>query len=67
LHTWQAFREGAAHRRDAADAWLERLTGVPQALVRDVVESVPEGHMSPAAKAFACALLECNAKLLGVR
>jgi hypothetical protein len=67
LHTWQAFREGAAHRRDAADAWLERLTSVPQALVRDVVESVPEGHMSPPAKAFACALLECNAKLLGVR
>jgi hypothetical protein len=38
---------------------------VPADAVKAAVEAVPGSHMSRVAKDFACALLECNAKLLG--
>jgi hypothetical protein len=65
LKTWEAFQFAASLRPDAGQAWLERLREVAPDRVTAAVEAVPESRMSPKAKAFACALLDCNAKLLG--
>ena len=67
LTTVEAFAEAALVRPLAAQAWLERLQGVAPAATEEAVESVPDANMSPTAKAFACALLGCNAKLLAGR
>jgi hypothetical protein len=61
-----AFQLAATSRPLAGRAWLDRLLHMPREAVREVVEAVPESLMSPIAKDFACALLEYNAKLLGV-
>ncbi len=65
LRTWEAFEAAAARRPAAAASWLERLGAVEPDAVWNVVESVPKSRMTSGAKAFACALLERNAKLLG--
>ncbi|MEO8905394.1 MAG: HipA-like protein [Polyangiaceae bacterium] len=67
LTTLEAFTQAAHVRPLAAQAWLGRLQGLAQATVEDAVESVPDANMGPTAKAFACALLGCNAKLLSGR
>ena len=67
LSTHEAFSEAAAHRPQAAKAWVERLRALDRLAQKDAVDRVPSGHMSDTAKAFACALLDCNAKLLGAR
>jgi hypothetical protein len=67
LSTHEVFAEAAAHRPQAAQAWVERLRKLDRLAQKCAVDRVPSGHMSDAAKAFACALLECNAKLLGAR
>jgi hypothetical protein len=61
-----AFQLAAVSRPLAGRAWLDRLAGSSQEAVREIVEAVPESLMSSIAKDFACALLEYNAKLLGV-
>jgi hypothetical protein len=67
LSTWAAFEAAANYRPSAGAAWLERLRNLPDQSARAAVEAVPDGHMSRIAKDFACALLDCNAKLLGAR
>jgi len=67
LSTREVLAEAATLRPQAADAWLERLSGVNPEAVKEAVVCVPKAHMSDTAKAFACALLACNAKLLGAR
>jgi len=62
-----AFQTAAASHPEAALAWLERLKNIPDEAINEVVDAVPERLMPRTAKDFACALLECNAKLLGVR
>jgi hypothetical protein len=49
------------------NAVVSALDGVDPQAVKDTVDCVPKAHMSDTAKAFACALLACNAKLLGAR
>ncbi len=65
LLTWEAFQTAGALRPEAAAAWLARLRAVTPETVRETVERVPGTRMSAVAKAFACTLLQCNAKLLG--
>jgi hypothetical protein len=67
LTTWEAFAEAAARRPKAAKDWLRRLSAISEHTVKAVVEAVPSSRMSDTAKAFACALLEQNAKLVGAR
>jgi len=67
LTTWEAFAEAAARRPKAAKAWLARLSAISAHTVKAIVDAVPASHMSDTAKAFACALLEQNAKLVGAR
>jgi hypothetical protein len=66
LSPWVAFHTAAASRPHTGRAWLNRLDSVPREVVREMVGAVPESLMSSTAKDFACALLEYNAKLLGV-
>jgi hypothetical protein len=65
LKTWEAFQSGGKARPEAAAAWLGRLRAVTPETVCETVDRVPGTRMNAAAKAFACALLQCNAKLLG--
>jgi hypothetical protein len=67
LTTWEAFAEAAARRPKAAKEWLARLSAVTQQTVKAIVDAVPSSHMSDTAKAFACALLDQNTKLVGAR
>jgi len=67
LSPWVAFHTAAASRPHAGRAWLNRLNGASREVVRETVGAVPDSLMSAIAKDFACALLEYNAKLLGVR
>jgi hypothetical protein len=67
LSTLEAFREAAAFRPKAAQGWVDRLLALDPQMAKTVVGSVPDERMSRVAKAFACALLECNAKLVAAR
>ena len=63
----EAFREAAAFRPKAAEGWVDRLLALDPEAAETVVGSVPDERMTGIAKAFACALLECNAKLVAAR
>jgi hypothetical protein len=60
----EAFLEATQSRPNAGQAWLDRLGGLDPDLVPTIVERIPESRMSSTAKAFTCALLAYNAKLL---
>jgi len=64
LKTWEAFRLAAALRPSAGRAWVERLRQISTQQVLSVVEAVPETRMTPTAKAFTCALLAYNVRLV---
>jgi len=67
LSPHEVFTEAAAHRPQAAQGWLERLRDLDRLAQKDAVDRVPSALMSDTAKAFACALLDCNVKLLGAQ
>lgn len=65
LKTWEVFAFAAELRPDAGRAWIDRLRQISAEQVQTAVEAVPASRMTPTAKAFACALLGYNAKLVG--
>lgn len=64
LSTIAAFQEAARIAPRAADYWLGCLDGVTLEKCRDVVASVPQQEMSPAAREFALRMLRLNQERL---
>jgi hypothetical protein len=59
-----SFAIAACQRPTAAALWKERLLAFTQHRSHLCVERVPAGVMSPDAKRFACAMLDCNRQFL---
>lgn len=63
----EAFLDAAQFRPEAAAGWLERLAALTTEEMRTIVEMIPDSRMTLIARAFTCALLEHNARILLAR
>jgi hypothetical protein len=64
LGTFDAFQQAAAGRRDAASAWLDRLSNIGENEVGRLIDRVPDQLMSAVAKEFVHKYLTLNRRRL---